>query len=87
VNLIHKGFIIGHIAPEAQVGGPIALIKNGDVISIDAEKRSIQVEISEAEMETRRQQWTAPAYRAKSGTLYKFVKSVNSASLGCTTDQ
>ena len=82
-----KGFIIGQISPEAQIGGPIALIQNGDVISIDASKRNIEMDVSDAEMEKRRQNWTAPPYKVTSGTLYKFIKNVNSASLGCTTDQ
>lgn len=81
------GFIIGHITPEAQVGGNIALVHDGDIIAIDASKRTINVEISDAELTERRKAWVAPAYRATSGTLYKFIKNVQSASLGCVTDE
>ena len=81
------GFIIGHVTPEAQEGGPIALIHDGDVIAIDAEKRSIDVEIDEAEMARRRDAWTAPPLKATRGTLYKYIKNVKSASEGCVTDE
>ncbi len=81
------GFIIGHVTPEAQVGGNIALIKDGDTISIDADNKKIDLEVSDAELNARRANWTAPAYRATSGTLYKFIKNVQSASLGCVTDE
>ncbi|HRQ36903.1 MAG TPA: dihydroxy-acid dehydratase [Chloroflexota bacterium] len=81
------GFIVGHITPEAQAGGPIALVQNGDPIIIDAQKNSIDVLISEAEMAARRAAWTAPPYKATRGTLYKYIKSVKSASEGCVTDE
>jgi dihydroxy-acid dehydratase len=81
------GFIVGHIAPEAQVGGPIALIKNGDPITIDATNNSITVEISEKEMASRRKSWKAPPFKALRGTLYKYIKNVKSASQGCVTDE
>ncbi|KND04528.1 dihydroxy-acid dehydratase [Spizellomyces punctatus DAOM BR117] len=81
------GFIIGHITPEAQVGGPIAHIRDGDIISIDANSKSISVNVSEAEFENRRKSWSAPPYKATKGTLYKFIKNVNNASMGCTTDE
>ena len=81
------GFIVGHIAPEAQVGGPIALIKNGDMITIDATHNSISVDISDEEMDARRNSWTAPPYKASRGTLYKYIKNVKSASQGCVTDE
>ncbi|MDD3266107.1 MAG: dihydroxy-acid dehydratase [Burkholderiales bacterium] len=81
------GFIIGHITPEAQVGGNIALIKDGDTINIDAAKRIMDVNVSDVELTARRQAWTAPEYRVKSGTLYKFIKNVQSASHGCVTDE
>jgi dihydroxy-acid dehydratase len=81
------GFIVGHITPEAQEGGPIALVQNGDKITIDAEKRTIDVHISAEEMAARRANWTAPAYKATRGTLYKYIKSVKSASVGCVTDE
>ena len=81
------GFIIGHITPEAQEGGPIALVRDGDVIAIDAEERFINLEVSEAEMGKRRAQWKAPELKAKRGTLYKYIKNVKSASEGCVTDE
>ncbi len=81
------GFIIGHITPEAQVGGNIALLKNGDIIVIDADKNTIDAEISDAEWANRRSVWQTPAYRSNRGTLYKFIKNVQSASLGCVTDE
>jgi dihydroxy-acid dehydratase len=81
------GFIVGHIAPEAQVGGPIALIKKGDSIIIDATNNSITVEISEKEMASRRKSWNAPPFKALRGTLYKYIKNVKSASQGCVTDE
>jgi dihydroxy-acid dehydratase len=81
------GFIAGHIAPEAQEGGPIALVKNGDPITIDAEKNTIDVHISDAEMNERRKAWQAPPYKASRGTLYKYIKNVKSASEGCVTDE
>jgi dihydroxy-acid dehydratase len=81
------GFIIGHVAPEAQEGGPIALIKDGDTIIIDANKNSIDVDISDEEMEKRKSEWTMPAYKATRGTLFKYIKNVKSASEGCVTDE
>lgn len=81
------GFIVGHIAPEAQEGGPIALIRDGDLITIDAATNSIAVDLSEEEFAKRRNAWKKPAYKATSGTLYKYIKSVSSASLGCVTDE
>eukprot|EP01040_Poterioochromonas_malhamensis_P010798 gene10798-11769_t len=81
------GFIIGHITPEAQVGGPIALIQDGDKITIDAEKRTIDVDVTTEEMETRRKNWNAPPLKATRGTLYKYIKNVASASKGCVTDE
>ena len=81
------GFIIGHITPEAQEGGPIALVRDGDVIAIDAERRSIDVEVGEAEMAERRAAWKAPPLKARRGTLYKYIKNVKSASDGCVTDE
>jgi len=80
------GFVIGHVAPEAQVGGPIALVQDGDIITIDAEKRVMNIEVSEDELKQRRAAWTAPPLLATSGTLYKFIKNVSSASKGCITD-
>ncbi len=81
------GFLVGHVTPEAQVGGPIALVENGDKITIDAEKNTVDVDITDAEWQRRRDAWTAPAYKATRGTLYKYIKNVKSASEGCVTDE
>jgi len=81
------GFIVGHITPEAQEGGPLALVENGDQITIDAENNTLAVDISEEEMTARRNAWTAPPFKATRGTLYKYIKTVASASLGCVTDE
>jgi dihydroxy-acid dehydratase len=81
------GFIIGHVVPEAQEGGPLALIRNGDVITIDAERNTLDVAVPEAEMAARRAAWTMPPYKATRGTLYKFIKNVRTASEGCVTDE
>ncbi|PTB72207.1 hypothetical protein M440DRAFT_1394890 [Trichoderma longibrachiatum ATCC 18648] len=80
------GFIIGHIVPEAMEGGPIALVQDGDEITIDAEKRIIDLEISKEEMEKRRKAWKAPEPRYTKGTLAKYAKLVSNASTGCVTD-
>jgi dihydroxy-acid dehydratase len=80
------GFIIGHVSPEAQEGGPIALVQNGDVITIDAEANSIDLSVPPTELAVRRQQWSAPAPKATGGTLLRYIHSVSSASLGCLTD-
>ena len=81
------GFIIGHVVPEAQEGGPIALVENGDAISIDVKRRTVELEVSAEELERRRANWTPPALKATRGTLYKYIKSVKSASEGCVTDE
>lgn len=81
------GFVIGHITPEAQVGGPIALVRNGDLISIDAVADKIEVAVDAAEMDARRKAWTAPPYKFTRGVLHKYVKLVSSASQGCVTDE
>jgi dihydroxy-acid dehydratase len=81
------GFIVGHVTPEAQVGGPIALVKNGDRITIDAEANTITVDLSADELSGRRKAWKAPPYKAQHGTLYKYIKNVKSASEGCVTDE
>ncbi|MBN1609914.1 MAG: dihydroxy-acid dehydratase [Polyangiaceae bacterium] len=81
------GFIIGHVTPEAQEGGPIALVKDGDVISIDSEKSTIDVEVAEGEMAARRAGFVAKPIKAKNGALYRYVKCVKSASEGCVTDE
>ncbi|MBN1853848.1 MAG: dihydroxy-acid dehydratase [Pirellulales bacterium] len=81
------GFIVGHVTPEAQLGGPIGLARNGDRITIDAETRTITMDVSDAELARRRNAWTPPAYKATQGTLYKYIKNVKSASEGCVTDE
>ncbi|MFD2827697.1 dihydroxy-acid dehydratase [Leeuwenhoekiella polynyae] len=81
------GFVVGHVSPEAQVGGNIALVENGDVIAIDAVKNTINIEISDEELDKRREKWTAPALRFQRGALYKYAKTVSSASKGCVTDE
>lgn len=81
------GFVVGHVTPEAQNGGNIALVKDGDTILIDAVNNTIDVLISEEELNTRRSTWTAPALKATSGILYKYAKTVSSASEGCVTDE
>jgi len=81
------GFIVGHITPEAQVGGPIAFVQDGDQVVIDAENNRIEIEVSEEEMAERGKGWTAPPYKATRGTLYKYIKNVRSASEGCVTDE
>jgi dihydroxy-acid dehydratase len=81
------GFIVGHITPEAQEGGPIALVQNGDVITIDTTRREISVALEENELKSRKAKWQSPKYKATHGTLYKYIKNVKSASLGCVTDE
>mgnify|MGYP003331195520 CR=1 FL=1 len=81
------GFIVGHITPEAQDGGPIALLQDGDLIVIDGVNNSIDVMVSDKELDRRRSEWRAPPHKAKRGTLYKYIKNVKSASEGCVTDE
>jgi len=81
------GFIVGHIVPEAQEGGTLALIKNGDIITIDAKNNTLNVAISDDEIAQRRAKWTMPPYKATRGTLYKYIKNVKNASEGCVTDE
>lgn len=81
------GFVVGHIVPEAQVGGMLALVQNGDEITIDAEKDTISVDITAEELEKRRKDWKAPALKFDRGVLYKYAKTVSSASKGCVTDE
>ena len=81
------GFIVGHVTPEAQVGGPIALVQNGDKITLDAEANQITVDLTDEELAARKAAWTAPEYKATRGTLYKYIKNVKSASEGCVTDE
>ena len=81
------GFIVGHITPEAQEGGPLALVQDGDRITIDAEQNRLDVAVAEEELAQRRARWTAPPYKAERGTLYKYIKNVRPASEGCVTDE
>jgi len=81
------GFIIGHVVPEAIEGGPIALAKTGDRITIDSETGRIDLEIGDTEMTRRRSAWKKPPYKSSRGTLYKYIKNVKNASEGCVTDE
>lgn len=81
------GFVVGHITPEAQEGGTIALVNDGDFISINAESNTISLEVNDEELEKRRQHWKTPALKFKRGVLYKYARSVSSASRGCVTDE
>lgn len=81
------GFIVGHITPEAQGGGPIALVREGDTITIDAEANRIDVHVSADELALRKAAYKDPPYKVRRGTLYKYIKNVKSASEGCVTDE
>ncbi|SFC31205.1 dihydroxy-acid dehydratase [Zunongwangia mangrovi] len=81
------GFVVGHITPEAQEGGMIALLQDGDKITISAEDDSINVDLTEAEIEERRKNWKAPDLKFSKGVLYKYARTVSSASKGCVTDE
>lgn len=81
------GYVVGHICPEAQEGGPIGLIQDGDIITIDVQKKAIDVELTEEQLAERRKKWSPPPYKATSGVLYKYIKNVQSASTGCVTDE
>ncbi|XP_009616638.4 dihydroxy-acid dehydratase, chloroplastic [Nicotiana tomentosiformis] len=81
------GYVVGHICPEAQEGGPIGLVQDGDIITIDIQKRKMDVQLSDEEFEQRRKNWTPPAYKADRGVLYKYIRNVQSASKGCVTDE
>jgi dihydroxy-acid dehydratase len=81
------GFIVGHIAPEAQEGGPIALVRDGDIITIDASSNILDVDIPDTEWQARRVAWKMPPYKATRGTLAKYIRLVKSASHGCVTDE
>ena len=80
------GFVLGHVTPEAQTGGLIGLVENGDKITIDADDRSIDVDLTDEEIERRRKNWTAPTPTFTTGVLRKYAKTVSTASLGCVTD-
>jgi len=81
------GFLVGHVTPEAQEGGPIALVRTGDLITVDSEANTITVDLDERELTARRAAWKAPVYKATQGTLYKYIKTVKNASEGCVTDE
>ncbi|MGV6831866.1 MAG: dihydroxy-acid dehydratase [bacterium] len=81
------GFVVGHITPEAQEGGTIALVENGDEIVIDAESNTIELKVSDQELALRKRKWEAPDLKFKRGVLYKYARSVASASKGCVTDE
>ena len=80
------GMVVGHVAPEAAAGGAIALVQEGDRITIDADRRLLQLEIPEVELSRRRAAWKAPSARYTAGVLYKYAKLVSSASVGAVTD-
>ena len=81
------GFIVGHITPEAQEGGPLGLIQDGDVITIDADNNRLDVDVSDEDMAARRSAWQQPPYKATRGTLHRYIRTVKSASEGCVTDE
>ncbi len=81
------GFIVGHVTPEAQEGGPLALVVDNDLVTLDANTNRLDVAVSDAEMASRRAKWQAPPLKATRGTLYKYIKNVKSASEGCVTDE
>jgi dihydroxy-acid dehydratase len=81
------GFIIGHVTPEAQEGGPLALVRDGDPIRIDAKQRTIDLDVPAAEVARRRAAWTPPPLEATRGVLGRYVRSVRPASEGCVTDE
>lgn len=80
------GFVVGHVTPEAQEGGAIGLVQQGDIITIDADKNELSVALSDGELAKRKAHWTPPAYKVTRGTLYKYIKNVSPASQGCVTD-
>jgi len=81
------GFVVGHVSPEAQDGGPIALVQNGDVITINAVDNTINMDVSENELNERMKNWKAPLLKFKKGVMYKYAKTVSCASEGCVTDE
>jgi dihydroxy-acid dehydratase len=80
------GFVVGHITPEAYEGGTIALVENGDTITIDTKNNTIQLKVSDEELTQRKSEWKQPPLKATKGVLYKYAKCVSSASKGCVTD-
>lgn len=81
------GLVVGHITPEAQEGGVLGVIEEGDQLTIDAVERKIELHVEEEELVRRLKNWKAPEYKAKRGTLRKFIKTVSNASEGCVTDE
>ena len=81
------GFIVGHVTPEAQEGGPLALVMDNDIVTLDADENRLDVAVSESELASRKAKWHAPPLKATRGTLYKYIKNVKSASEGCVTDE
>ena len=80
------GFVVGHIVPEAQEGGVIGLLEDGDIITIDAETNTLRVDLSDQEIQERKNNWVQPPYKFSKGVLFKYIKSVSTASEGCVTD-
>ena len=81
------GFVVGHITPEAQAGGVLAVVKNGDIITLDGEKNTITLKVPSKVIAQRLKKWKAPPFKAKRGMLYKYIRNVSSASEGCVTDE
>lgn len=81
------GFVVGHITPEAHEGGLIGLVKDGDIIRIDAKKNKLELKVSEKEIKARRKNWKQPKLKVTKGILYKYAKTVKPASEGCVTDE
>ena len=81
------GFVVGHISPEAHIGGPIALVKNGDWITIDANNNTLSIDVTDEEFALRKTEWIKPLLKHKKGVLYKYARSVSCASEGCVTDE
>jgi dihydroxy-acid dehydratase len=81
------GFVVGHVTPEAQEGGVIALVQDGDIITIDAEKNTLTVALSDEVLQQRKEHWNPPALKVRRGSLYKYAKTVSPASRGCVTDE
>jgi dihydroxy-acid dehydratase len=81
------GFIIGHVTPEAQEGGPIALVADGDWIRIDAKAHRVELDVAPDELARRRAAWSAPPLKATRGTLARYIRNVKSATEGCVTDE
>jgi dihydroxy-acid dehydratase len=84
-----RGFVVGHISPEAFSGGPIAMVKDGDIVTIDAVKNTLSVDVSDEEMTKRAEEWEKTGkreYRFKRGVLYKYARDAADASVGAYTD-